>query len=148
MVDEKVKKDEANKEEEVPEEQVTDALRKLVFEGRLTERVDWLKHKILLQIISSKDNSSIEKHERLREFLPEERQMGSLAYFSERFKLILSYAVLEVDGTKQEDPKKVLEFLDVYSENQIATLMQSYTDMRIRENKALDVSKLEDRVKN
>ena len=116
--------------------QVAD-LSKLVFEGKLSSKVQWLGYTVELELLSSLQETQVETHPRLKQFAPSGNdaipQPGSLL---ERMKVTLSEAVKSVDGSKVESPEAVLLMLDERTATQVYALGRHYNELVTRETEA------------
>jgi len=120
-------------------------LKRLVFEGRLTSVVEWLKHKIELQLLNSEEELWVENHP---ELLPLKNNLvkeadgtyrPDSALTLVRTRLILSRAIRSIDS-KKITLEEVVELLKNCTSAQIYTLGVSYFQLVSREQEALQQS--------
>ena len=109
----------------VSDAQAVEALKKIVFEGRLSSRSRVLDKVVDMRVLSTGEQREVALHPRLKEFpeqqLADPRSVASL----ERMKLILARAVKAIDAVPV-NPVEVLQALDAMTELQVMEFVSEY----------------------
>lgn len=131
-------------EEKELDPKAAEDLKSLVFDGRLEATVDWMGHKVQLQLVSTKEESWISNHPNMVPFkgkpLSSIDEKGNLSHepdaLRERTKLVLACAVKKIDK-KKINPEDFLKELDELTVLQLYSLSSEYRNLEDREAEAL-----------